>query len=415
MSGWFSKAKNALSRPGPETPQPFLVSCECGLPHSGFRRQRHQRLICKTCGRSLFILPRDVYPQPRLSAVPTTNQAEVEDDLTEPGPVSIARLRKRTKGRNSSPQDVGNETVQPQESVSSRRPAAQGTTRRKGKKEEAPPPAGKIQLSPAAKLTDAGDHVFTRGFWSPFRIVAVCVVLVGVFTTMWMVRQSRLSYAAEVVRMKTEPVLALIQEEDWSSARQELESVVTALNQLGRTDPESQKLRQYSREIGAMTKLSSQGLDVILEGVRTEHDQLPQKSRKKAKLGNHLQGQWLVLEGVVRDVTPSRTRQRTYEISLPGLIAAGNGSAVVEVQSPFMDKMIPRQEERPLIFAGEILYCRHDEENNRWVIQLNPATAFLWSHPETYLGAGFEWNSARTEEAVLKQLESQAVVVGEAP
>lgn len=407
MSGWFSNAKNALSRPEPETPQRFQLDCECGQAHSGLRRQRHQRLVCKSCGRALFILPRDVYPQPQVVIPKAKKESLPADDLVEPGPISIARLRKRTKGNQA---ERGPAVAVPDP----KRAAGKSSTSKKNS------PASDGQVNVITSLKEGMNYFLSRRFWTPFRSVAVAVICIGLFTTFWMVRQSQISHAVATVRENGEKGMAYVQAKDWGDARRELEMVERALDRLGRTDPESLKLRQYSRELRAMGNLCPRSLDGVLDDLRREYDQLPPKAGRDVILGKQFRGQWLILEGTVADVSSPHGRTTAYELTIPVISPAEQPdekpvTLTIQVQAPIFEKLIPKEEERPLIFSGEILGGQYDAALNRWTLLLNPDTVFLWTHLETYLAAGFELNIARTEQAVVAQLKDQAQAIGEVP
>ena len=67
MAGWLTKAAGAFRGEQPEQPAPFEVVCQCGVQHSGVRRRKPQRIICRACGTALFVLPRDGYPPPQVN------------------------------------------------------------------------------------------------------------------------------------------------------------------------------------------------------------------------------------------------------------------------------------------------------------------------------------------------------------
>jgi len=399
MSGWFTKAKNALSRPEPEKPQPFQLSCECGELHSGFRRQRHQRLICKVCGRALFLLPRDVYPPPQAARPPKqTDVTSPRDDLTEVAPVSITKLRKRTKGKQAEdPETAHPRTKSAPASASSRQH----------------PVSQKIPTHWSRELWTQWEqglqHFFSFRFWNPFRIVSLSVIVIVLFTTAWMIRQSQLAHALAVVKKNGEQGLAAIQQSDWLTAQTELALTVPALDRLGRQDPDAQRMRQYARETQALTSLCSNSLGEILKDAAEERARQGESSQQRQLTEQLYRGQWLILEGVLRDVRTKNKRNPLYEMPLPGMDAA------VQVSGAPFAKLIPKGESRSTIFAGEVKACRFDDDSQRWIIELTPQSAFLWSHLETYLAAGFELNHARPEPVVTAELQAQAQAVGEQP
>ncbi|MGV2338666.1 MAG UNVERIFIED_CONTAM: hypothetical protein LVR18_33170 [Planctomycetaceae bacterium] len=48
-----------------DTPTPFELPCDCGHNVAGIRRPRIQIALCSACGKSLFVLPLNVYPATR--------------------------------------------------------------------------------------------------------------------------------------------------------------------------------------------------------------------------------------------------------------------------------------------------------------------------------------------------------------
>ncbi|SFI28053.1 hypothetical protein [Planctomicrobium piriforme] len=403
MSGWLSKAKKAFKRDQPaETAQPFQLPCECGQQHTGLRRQRHQHIVCKACGRSLFVLPRDIYPPPASVVAKKKPTSSSEMDAA-PGnkPVSITSLRKRTRG-TAAPQAAAAASEIPTRSSSPvRKPAATPAPK------PAPPPPNRI----------ATDQIKKSRLFSPFRIVAIVVVLMGMFTTGWLVRQSGMSQATKVAKEAGELGLTRIEEGNWADARQELDRAAIAMDQLGRTDPEAQTIRQYFRETQAMTNLCADPVVEVLAAARREYESSkPEKAEEEKKtvsgLANRYRGQWLIVEGVVRDVTPKKARRRQYEMTLPGRPGESEGETVLELNFPVLKDLVPVGGEKPLIFAGSIIDCERDNEHDRWILRLDKNSGFLWTHLKTYLAAGFEVNSVRPEKAVLSQLNEQAVVMG---
>src|SRR5262245_41400572 len=78
MSGWLSRAKDALSGHAAESvPEPIELACPCGRKIEALRRESFQRVLCKGCGESFFVLPRDVYPRPMLKKVRKVKPAKV--------------------------------------------------------------------------------------------------------------------------------------------------------------------------------------------------------------------------------------------------------------------------------------------------------------------------------------------------
>jgi len=390
MGRWYEKAAKAFANESADTPQPFTLDCECGQSHSGVRRRQHQRLICKTCGRVLFVLPRNVYPVPKPSEPAPPSSTDETPAMTpaaagEPPP--IASLRKRT--RKSAPPNPPLQAEQ-----SSRAPV---------------PEPGRPPLKTKARRSESAQPASDRGFWTSFRILFACVIGISLLTGIWLVRQSLLSAARKTARDSGEKALQLIQEQNWSEARRQLEPAVLAVNRLGRTDAESQTLRDYSQEIRALLNLCSDSLLDVVQTMKAEFEARPPGTRHATGLGKHYRGQWVIVEGTVHKTDPLQNRSSDQlEMPLPGIAALLGKEAVLEFRSSPLEQFLSPENEKFLVFSGEISDCQWDELNQHWVIGLAPHSVFLWSHLDTYLAAGFEFSPARTEQQVTHDLEKQS-------
>ena len=90
MSNWISKATNAFQGDDSSSAQAFELSCDCGQKHSGIRRQKWQRIVCRSCGGSLFVLQRDPYPPPKERPEPRVSPPMVDETIDEPVQPSAA-------------------------------------------------------------------------------------------------------------------------------------------------------------------------------------------------------------------------------------------------------------------------------------------------------------------------------------
>ncbi|WP_437225066.1 hypothetical protein SH661x_003902 [Planctomicrobium sp. SH661] len=419
MSGWFSKAANVFKPDVPEASLPFVHFCFCGEELRGLRKPHHQQLVCKVCQARLFILPRDVYPAPlpaaerpeaRPAPIPVTvlpdeEQAEVvEANVTAEPPKLPAGPKKRKKQTASEPQLPT--LAQLRQRI------------RDAEKPKAPPKVAAAEPQRTPYLDGVGNKVGELGrearkefirFWTPFRILTAAVLIVMLFTGAWMVRQSLLASAARIAQREGDLGMEAVRKEEWTVAREHLQRAAVALERLGRSDPESQTIRQYARETEALFRLSPVTLEELLSTAQTELAGREEKEKSINKLASAYYGDWMLLEGTVEDVAPQEGRRREFVIRLPA-DAAGK-TATLRVNFPVLNQLIPKGEAKPLIIAGALTDCAQNEKGD-WVITLDSETGFLWGHLDTYKAIGFGFNPVRTQAAVEAELREQTEAMG---
>lgn len=406
MSGWFSKTKDVFQRGQPESPQPFSLSCECGQEHTGLRRQRQQQLHCKSCGRSIFVLPRNVYPIPVAPLEKASSAKKKEDDDFGPGPQSISKLKKRTRATPApaSPQ------ARPEKSPKQKGPFQPAATSLPKGDARSQSPSGKMKI-PKNKI----EIPVRPPFWKRFLVPGIAVAVIALFTMFWILRQAQLTHATAVASAAGKQGLELFEEGKWLDSRPLLEEATIALNRLGRSDSDAQKIRYAYYETRAMTHLCADSIDEIFQYAVQKFNEQEQPAKTNNRLADRYQNQWIVVEAVVEDVTPEKSKKRRFEVKLPLSLEGLTGNAILEVNFPDFAKAIPQAGKQKCIFAGAIIDCERDEEQDRWILKLDPQTGFLWVHPSTYSDLGFEFTLASPEDDIVQRLEQQASVVGIQP
>lgn len=417
MSGWYSKAINVFKPEVPDQPQMFVLFCSCGEEHRGIRSDQHQQLECKACGNRLFILPRDVYPvaPPKSGKKKATARAR-SGDVSEEGAVNStipAHLEEVTEADHLDDEAEVAPGPEHQDALPSLS-TLRDRMRNAGKPRQ-------VQVAEAVPQKDAvtkdvwksfapvlkGSWEEFQRFWSPFRILIACVIMVLIATGGWMWRQAALTHAANVVLTEGPLGLEALDRDDWLAAHPHLQRAAAALALLGRTDPEAQTIRQYARETEAQFRLCEASLMELVEAARKDLDSRGSKNKKKGKLAPIYYGDWLIIEGVVADSTPEKSRRRQHTMRVP----LGNEQILIECNFPLFAKLIPKGASRAVILAGTISEISQTEQGD-WKITLDPDSGFLWTHLKTYRSLGFEFNPFRTEESVEKELKEQARVMG---
>lgn len=374
---WISKAAGALK--GDDSPgQAFNLFCECGQQHQGIRRQKWQRLVCRACGGSLFVLQKDPYPPPKIRAPigrPTT-PAEVEDEVPLENDAIVQKRAARAevsrpKGLKASPRSTEAAPSKPQPELI----AAPATT---------PPRSSKKS--------------------SPLKYIVLLLGLVLVVTVYAMFRSSQKNRATADLRDSIDLIAGAIDRGAWVEARNLLEKAVHAMEILGRSEPEIAGHRQQLREVTAMTSLLSVPIQELLDEADAAHTKGEEELRQfqyKAR------GQYLFVEGLAERHTDDKSTRVQHRIDLPMSVGQKSMNAQVVLESASLAHLLAKQESRHVIVAAKIESI--EPVGKTWEIHTETDSAVLWTSPKTFAGLGF--SEPETEE-VTDTLKQQAVSLG---
>lgn len=403
-SEWLSRAVNVFKRDVPDTPQPFEVECECGQRHTGLRRVRFQHLVCKSCGGSLFILPRDSYPPP-----------------LDPAKRKKKRSKRRSKeSKRPTPLDFS----QPDEAVI---PASEEASPNQSSKQKLPKEVYDEDPGPGfigRKIEATVDFVAAfrdafLGFWSPHRKIGLLIICLLAATVFYSIRRSSLAQAEIDAREKLAAAIDLIAEEQWTDARGELKDAVDAVDRLGRTDREASQIRQMHREIQAFTALSQYTLFELTEDAEATYVSEGMEAWQE-RFRIRYQDEWLIIEGNLRPVQSYRSEQSSLPLELDFPWVVGDRPREVNVVVDFpLAKGLPVVSSEPYddshgqysIFAAQLEDCSLGLNGN-WVIRLNPRTAFFWSDEKTYAQTNLNVGSILSREELEHILAQQAKWMG---
>jgi hypothetical protein len=390
MSGWLAKATGALRGDAPEAPQPFEVVCDCGMRHSGLRRRKPQRIICRSCGTALFILPRDPYPIP-----------------SAPAP---KRKKKRKKSRKQ---------AAPKVPVRKRLQAAGGEVAHKaasGVKEA----SARAARGAAAASVGVWSHLvaYVRGFigiWTPFRLIAAAMLLLAVATAAWTFRSRSHEQAILDLKAADEAARAALAAQDFPTARTEFARAVAALDELDRRDdPLAREVRQLHRETTVLLQISAYSpFEIAAEAENMAAKGSP--SEWQLRFRERYARVWIVLEADVRR-TGSTPEGGRYAFDFPyyGLGPARRG---LRIAGPLLalDALRFSSEPRRVVLAGQLAACELTPDGRAWEMQLDPASAFLWAGVDSYQALGFTFDDAATEQQLRDVLRQQARTLGLTP
>ncbi|REJ86737.1 MAG: hypothetical protein DWQ34_18205 [Planctomycetota bacterium] len=388
MSGWLAKATGALRREEPEEPQPFNVTCACGLQHSGLRRRRAQRIVCRSCGTSLFVLPRDPYPVP-LAPPPRKKRK------------SKSKTKQRRPARSPSadkPQSNREKSTKPAASV-----AAASAKVGEG--------AARIGAGLTSGATKAGKGFVS--FWKPFRLVVLGIVIAVLGTVWWSTSMDRSAEAVRDLKVANEAGREALAGGDLPLAHSEFTRAVAALDLLKRTtDPLAREIRQLQRETAAMTGIVPiSPLEIVAETDRAYDDKTADAETNA--LDARYRGRWMVLDGGIRRGAGSQAGRFVFDI--PFLVGDSNRRTSVEVSLDVLHKLKIGDGPKSVILAGRIEACELSSDRRKWTLRLDSESAFLWSSPENYLALGFSFDDEETEQQVRDVLTRQTRLMGLEP
>ena len=363
MAGWLNKASNVFRRSTPDVEHPFAVPCECGLIHRGMRRNRHQKIVCRECGASRFILPKDSYPAPR-------------DRPTEPPPppaaLPVLNPIKESPGKRGKPAPVRSEKLNPK------------TAR---------------DAAPEFFVVPARGRLIT-----PFRAVVLSIAAVAVVTSFFVVQKVRRDKAATALRESTDNAWAAVENGDWGKAREQFNLAVSAVGTLGRRDSAAHRLESGLRETQAIEELCPKPLIEIL----SEADSMSADADKwKRHFLTHYEGRWLVFDG------PVELKDQGWQVSFPIRIGKRKRPVRVMIKSSGLDGVKESDAERGVILAAKLNSVELSDNKNYWNVTFEPESGFLWSLPETFTALGIDGGEFRpateTGELLARQAERNGI------
>ena len=393
MVSWLAKTTQLLQRRGPpEPPPPFEVGCACGHHLSGVRKANFQAITCHRCGNSIFVLPIDVYPQPKTKKPAPTKASAEPAALAPPTAERVARLKTTPSVPvpGTLPKGV--------------KPAAGAGT--------ATPPVG----SPTAKLTEEAESadsvtlVVRRPLVSRFKLIVLAIWVV-VTATGYFVWQSRLNDRALVsLPGHLEAGVAALRAGKLPEAAEEYGQAAWAVNRLKRNDAESAE--NPSEGPGTPRHREPVGRSPV-RNLRAAHRNASAGPEKWAEKFNELyRDAWIVVEGdVVQETGPDGTGQPLLQFPFPIDSASVVIDARLKALAPVLDAA--KGGPRHVIFAGQLAsFKKEGTKNPLWVIRLKDDSAFLWTNFDTYQAMGLASDAAADYNDPHRILAQQATALG---
>jgi hypothetical protein len=375
MSGWLTKATGALRGEPPEQPIPFESVCQCGVRHSGLRRRKPQRIICRSCGSALFVLPRDSYPTP-----------------AAPPPRPKKKRKQGARGETEPPagfQQVATNVFQA---------------------------SGQIGRSAANAGVSVGTRLRTwllafLALWTPLRLVlAGCLVICGL-TVLFVLSSDRSEQAVMDLKVANEAARTALDEHDIATAAQHLSAAVVALDRLERhDDPLSREIRQLNREtIAIRDSLPVSPLQIVAEAETAHGAGKDQQwaERFRAQYGHR----WMIVDGLVsRNISGDKGGK--HAVKLPLRFGTAGRGAEFNVDLADLELVAKGGKPRRAVFAVQLVSCELSADQRTWRLGADPQSAFLWGTIGNYHEAGFAFDTPEERQEVERMLAAQMRILG---
>jgi hypothetical protein len=378
--GWFQKATGVFSR-REDPPQPFSLTCDCGVQLAGMRQAAPQKPSCPACGSTHFILPACVYP------VPTTLRRDWFGEEIEP------KKPAAKPSSNSTPQTTT---------------ATPATPRAKDRAKPAATPARPPSPTPAERVQQAQRQL--RTFFTPVRMVVLAMVVIVGLTGLMLLRSSRREWARSHVEPAVDRGLQAFRERDFSTASAAFDDAVQALDYLGRRDAAALAIRQYQRESDAAVQLSGSGIADILKAL----SEGKQRSNTAERFQTDVAGKWLMFDAVLELQRPAENAGKLCVVDVPlALNDQPLDLAFDDVPWPQLWKAAPGDGPRRVVFAAQ--WERFDPpggQNRPATLVLRSSTAVLWCHFDTYQLVSRAALSDDDQAALRELLQSQRQALG---
>lgn len=425
MSGWLAGFRSSEPDASAE-PQPFELVCECSVRHTGMRRKGHQRIVCRTCGAALYVSPRNPYPassvpKPAKKSRPRTKPVDDDDEPRNAFAPAGPRRKSRHQRRREEESEPGADPLRSAAELAAARVAGMvGAAGSAGR-------ATVRRVSQSSRSAAAG----VWNFWTPLRLTGLGIAVVLTAIALWTVHARRVEQAAHRLNPAIEAGLAALQQGNVPEAAAQLAIAVDALDVLRRDDSHAAAIRQTQREAAALQGLSSETLLSLLDqadgavesALQSRPAEAPEKSAPPPPLDadwasrfNALyRGGWVVLEAPVKRLKATEQEQRRYDAEFP--ITIGPKQRAVEVRANFeaFDRLGIKDSPRRAIFGGRLQSCRLSEDEQRWIVELDPPSGFLWSTLRTYQLLGFAFSEWHPRQEVERILSEQAESLGVKP
>lgn len=435
MPKWFANAKKRLAGTVPEEPEPFSLRCSCEQTTTGIRLPREQSILCSGCGNLLFVLPKNVYPEPAPRRKPSnktkSNLAKSKETVSADGASTdteqveqTAPIRKTRESKREQRARRREEAKRAKENSKAKQTSTGNSLDTIQQTLEANKKSLAVESAAAPLKRWSFGSLFTG-----FRAVILGVTIVTTATIYWQWRSHQVEQAELKLGSAIDSGEKALAEFDFITADVEFQRVAKYLNVLGRSDSQSRSLTQVAQELHIVEKglCNSPLIDMLNEAVVVRAARLreskanteAEKKEKevKAEDDNSLKfspiyiNQWLVFD-VFLEANRISTEKNRISFEYPLLI---KGKPVVIYVTP--EKFQVSQLRQDGVDSPRVILAAQPkafrEKDDRWIVELNHESAFLWTNTTTCVGLGLlsevPEEGADVQEIIDRQAEQMGV------
>lgn len=374
MAGWLSRATSIFQQSAPP-PEPFEVECDCGAKVVGRRLDVYQKPACPRCERPVFVLPANVYPQPKGKSKSKSTKSVESKSKRSPATVVID-----DSPPEPSPKSSGGKPVSRSNSLNTQKAASKSVLHQ----------AIPLDLPPSRRIT-------------PLRLTAAAILLMSSVTIAGLWHRHRIETAKVTVSHSADEGMAALHEHDFPKAALELNRARAAVDVLGRSDHAANEIRRLSREATTLAALAPSLLTEILE--ETIANGKPGQT-EPLRMSGLYKGAWVIFDALV---VPANDSQNRCTIDAP--IVFADTKVQVQIESPILRKASQPNasgEAPRVIFAAQLEQLMPPTgQPPASILSLNGKTAFLWTSYDTFAAVGFRPLDSESEEQTRSVLKRQ--------
>jgi len=287
-----------------DTPTPFELPCDCGHSVAGIRRPRIQIALCSACGKSLFVLPLNVYPAARRKSAPAIDTRTTDRATAAPSEPAASPANAPAWATDSI------ETTQAHANRSKKRPGVPTPEQSAGRSQTRAPlspdaAAAKDRsasstasnpaptLPPTSLLTPRRTPVTVRlrRVFTPFRLLTAGCLALLLLTGGWMVYRQQLDVARRTWRREYDAALDAENDRNRSVLQQSLQQALKAADLLQKRDHDVNIARSLLQQCEALNQLTAVDPVAVLTDNTT-----PDRPPNPEKLTAELRGLYLLFE-----------------------------------------------------------------------------------------------------------------------
>ena len=322
---------------------PFEIRCDCGEIVRGVRRATAIQKDCDKCGEWLYVLPANVYPATK--AV----HSEVIDGgfvkrltvlITEFFPAKEKPEETKQKADTPDSRKKSKEIAETEEAVSAE-PAKQRWT---------------------FTLPNLNPRQLLRRIFTPFRLVMLSIVAIVGLTALWLSNKQATEEAQQVWLTTPDMIEEHVSSEDYVGLEVVLDKAVAAGEQLGKTDPEWRRIKNFRNEVAAANQLSTTDLLTVFQSAYDQQNQLLPSAAESTS--NNLTG-YFIFDTIFSD---AYNDPDALQCDLPA--APGRHPVNCIIKLPALNDFLATVDDGRIVFAAKFSSVSSPASSQIWNLEI---------------------------------------------